>query len=122
MQSISIESYQERGTSTLYTSVNPIQNLITVTDSNALKEGNSSTKIQHSLHNTLDRKHTALHVKFEVDFIISFISKCIVKERGTFSGAGLFQLVEFEYLGTFSTTTQVQFPSSTTTYVLISFT
>jgi hypothetical protein len=65
----------------LYTSINTTQSPKTATDFDAPKVGYASTQTQHLLHLSIDKKHFFLHVKFEVEFVVSLTRNNLPNER-----------------------------------------
>jgi hypothetical protein len=96
MQSISIEECPNKSMFGQYASVSTKRSSKTTTDSSVSKDGDLSKGTQHYKHRSIDRKHTLLHVKFEVGFTIAL--KSMSKKSGTFSWGMVrsFQTAEFE--------------------------
>jgi hypothetical protein len=79
-------------------SVSAAQNLIAATDWRTSKDGNLLKKLQHTLYNSIDKKHIFVHVKFESGLFILFSRTFKLKKSGI-SRRGcsvLFQKAEFE--------------------------
>lgn len=68
-----------------FVSVGTSQSLKTATDSKESEVGDSSKKIQRCWHWSIDRKHTFLCKKFEVDLYISFKRKFVPKKSKIFT-------------------------------------
>jgi hypothetical protein len=85
LQSIYIEWHQKKSITYKYTSVNTVSSPKTATAWSAPKDGISFKEIQHSQHQSIDRKHISRHVKFKVGLIISFMRKSKYK-KNTFHG------------------------------------
>jgi hypothetical protein len=56
----------------------------TATDSSSLKSGNISTEALHIWHSSVDKKHSFLHVEFEVKFVIYFAKKFMPNKKWHF--------------------------------------
>jgi hypothetical protein len=69
-----------------YTSLTATLSLKTATTINPVaKVGHSSTKTQNPWYHSIDTKHYFHHVKFEMRFVISFMSKFMFDKKGRFA-------------------------------------
>jgi hypothetical protein len=74
-QYLSIKRSQTWSVPVIYACLITALSLKTATDSSSPKIDNSSNKTPLSWHHSVDKKHSFLHVKFEVRFVISFARK-----------------------------------------------
>jgi hypothetical protein len=68
-------------------SPSPSQSLKTATDSIGSKAGQFIHQTQHLWHHSIDKKHSFLHVEFEVIFIVFLRENLRLTKRDTFSWA-----------------------------------